>query len=117
MRKLLSKTALFALAAVVPATLFAAPDSSQRELNLHVEADHKSVFFALRDFGPGLSKEARKKLFRPFGKSATEAAHSAPGVGLGLALCRRLARELRGELSHHVPEGRGASFCLTLRRG
>lgn len=95
---------------------YAAPDSSPRDLILQVEATPKGVSFAVRDFGPGLSKEARRKLFRPFGKSATEAAHSAPGVGLGLALCRRLARELHGELTHQATEGRGSSFCLTLRR-
>jgi len=56
-----------------------------------------------------------KKLFQPFAKSATEAAHSAPGVGLGLALCRRLARELSGTLELESNTG-GACFCLTLPR-
>ncbi|MFZ4596381.1 MAG: ATP-binding protein [Verrucomicrobiaceae bacterium] len=49
----------------------------------------------------------------PFEKSATEAAHSAPGVGLGLALCRRLARELGGDLVLESNAG-GACFRLTL---
>ena len=31
-----------------------------------------------------------------------------------LALCRRLARQLRGDLKFHAPEGRGASFILSL---
>jgi K+-sensing histidine kinase KdpD len=52
------------------------------------------------DFGPGLSKQALRKLFQAFGKSATEAAHSAPSVGLGLARSRRLARELSGRLEY-----------------
>ena len=37
-------------------------------------------------------ERAVRRLFRPFSKSALDAAHSAPGVGLGLALSRRLAR-------------------------
>jgi signal transduction histidine kinase len=76
----------------------------------------KPLRLLFRDFGPGLSKQALKKLFQPFAKSATEAAHSAPGVGLGLALSRRLAKELGGKLEHERPTGRGATFCLTLPR-
>ncbi len=57
---------------------------------------------------------AVRRLFRPFSKSAHDAAHSAPGVGLGLALSRRLARALGGDLrlGHNGPDG--VSFVLTL---
>lgn len=96
---------------------YAEPDSDPRELHFSVTAEGRKVMFTLRDFGPGLSKQARKKLFQPFAKSATEAAHSAPGVGLGLALCRRLARELGGQLEHETMKERGACFCLALPRG
>lgn len=95
---------------------YAAPDSAPRELHLRLEAEGKTLRLLFRDFGPGLSKQALKKLFQPFAKSATEAAHSAPGVGLGLALSRRLAKELGGALDHHRHTGRGATFCLTLPR-
>jgi signal transduction histidine kinase len=96
---------------------YAAPDSEPSELHFSVMAEGGHVLFTIRDFGPGLSKQARKKLFQPFAKSATEAAHSAPGVGLGLALCRRLARELGGRLEHQPLKDRGACFCLALPRG
>jgi len=93
---------------------YAAPDSDPRELHLRLEAEGKHIRLLFRDFGPGLSKQAMKKLFQPFAKSATEAAHSAPGVGLGLALSRRLAKELGGKLEHQRSSGRGACFCLSL---
>jgi signal transduction histidine kinase len=95
---------------------YAAPDSTPRELHLRLEAEGKTLRLLFRDFGPGLSKQALKKLFQPFAKSATEAAHSAPGVGLGLALSRRLAKELGGKLEYERSSGRGATFCLTLPR-
>ena len=66
------------------------------------------------DFGPGLSGEAAARLFRPFSKSARDAAASAPGVGLGLALSRELARRMGGDLGYSSGEGRGAAFTLTL---
>jgi signal transduction histidine kinase len=67
------------------------------------------------DQGPGLTAAARKRLFQPFSKSATEAAHSQPGVGLGLALCRRLARdEMRGDLVLERTGPGGTVFRLEL---
>ena len=68
----------------------------------------------VRDYGQGISKAEARKLFRPFSKSAKDAASTAPGVGLGLALSRRLAREMGGDLylDHSVPEG--ACFILSL---
>jgi len=69
----------------------------------------------VRDHGPGLAPSRRKRWFRSFSKSAQEAAHSAPGIGLGLALSRRLARHMGGELRLESNEGEGACFLLTLK--
>lgn len=96
---------------------YAAPDSKPNELHFSASAADGKVLLTIRDFGPGLSKQALKKLFQPFAKSATEAAHSAPGVGLGLALCRRLARELGGKLEYKPMKERGACFLLSLPQG
>ena len=67
----------------------------------------------LRDHGPGIPDGLR--LFVPFSRSAEAAAGSAPGVGLGLALCRRLARAQGGDLRLERPaHGPGACAVLTL---
>ena len=75
----------------------------------------KGVAFQICDEGPGIKRSEHRKLFRAFHKSAQEAAHSKPGVGLGLALCRRLARALGGDLKI-VEKEKGACFELTLGR-
>jgi len=68
----------------------------------------------VRDRGPGIAAEVRARLFQPFSKSAQDAAQTAPGVGLGLALCRRLARDMGGALELEAPSGGGAAFVLSL---
>ena len=68
----------------------------------------------VRDHGQGISAESAKRLFKPFSKSAQEAAHSAPGIGLGLALCRRLSRSIGGDLRLVTNVTRGACFELRL---
>jgi signal transduction histidine kinase len=70
----------------------------------------------VRDHGPGVSAAMRRRLFRSFSKSAEEAAHSAPGIGLGLALSRRLARDMGGDLRLDPNVADGACFILGLPR-
>ncbi len=66
------------------------------------------------DHGPGIDAREARRLFRPFHKSARDAAQSAPGVGLGLALSRRLARAIGGDLRAVRTGAGGAAFCLRL---
>jgi signal transduction histidine kinase len=68
--------------------------SRQRRIEISCSVFGKTAAIRVRDFGPGFSAAQRRKLFRPFSKTVQEAAVTAPGVGLGLALCRRLARDL-----------------------
>ena len=74
------------------------------------------VTLTLTDHGPGLAADARAHLFTPFARSAEAAAGDAPGVGLGLALCRRLARAQNGDLHLDVVAGGGVAAVLTLKR-
>jgi K+-sensing histidine kinase KdpD len=88
--------------------------SADRRIELEFAASRSRLAVSVRDHGPGLPDRAVRRLFRPFSKSAHDAALSAPGVGLGLALSRRLARALGGDLrlGHNGPDG--VAFVLTL---
>jgi signal transduction histidine kinase len=95
-----------------------AANANECELLLSVSqaaggANRGRVELRLADHGPGISREERRRIFQPFRKSAQDAAHSAPGVGLGLSLSRRLARDMNGELEYE-PRPDGACFVLTL---
>lgn len=90
--------------------------SEDRRLHLKIASNDHQVTIRITDHGPGVSVSSRKRLFQPFSKSAEDAAHSAPGVGLGLALCHRLAREVGGKLSLDENSPSGASFLLVLPR-
>lgn len=94
-----------------------AAQAADRCLSLAISADPDSTeqaIICLRDHGPGVPPDLRGRLFEPFSKSAVEAAHTAPGVGLGLALSRRLATELGGQLWLDGDCPDGACFCLAL---
>lgn len=84
-------------------------------LHLAVQLRDGQAVITLRDHGPGLAGTRRRRLFQPFHRSAEQAAGEAPGVGLGLALSRRLARDFGGDLRAVDPAGGpGAAFELSL---
>ncbi len=87
-----------------------------RTVELHALLARTSVELRLRDHGPGLADDVLPRLFKPFARSAEAAAGSAPGVGLGLALCRRLARAQGGDLRLETPED-GVEAVLVLPLG
>jgi signal transduction histidine kinase len=89
----------------------AAPDP---RIHLDLQASGRWLALSVRDHGPGLRQNVIRRLFRPFSKSATDAAQSAPGVGLGLALSRRLARALGGDLRLQENGPSGATFTVTI---
>ena len=87
--------------------------AENRRIELSVGGDNGMVEVRLSDHGPGVSPDVRRRLFHSFAKTAQQAAHSAPGIGLGLALSRRLARDMGGDLRLE-PDNGGAAFVLAL---
>ena len=73
----------------------------------------KGTFYGevcVRDHGRGVAQDQRTELFRKFSRlDAPE-----PGTGLGLYICRRLARAHGGDVHYKDGENGGACFCLRL---
>lgn len=89
--------------------------AADRRIVLSTARDGRWATFNVRDFGPGFASTKQAMSSAPFSKSAQAAAETAPGVGLGLALCRRLATELGGRLdASSVQDGPGAVVTLRL---
>ena len=84
-------------------------------VTLDATASACTLKIRVRDQGKGIPAGERKQIFRPFHKSAAAAAESRPGVGLGLALSRRLARAGGGDLELASNEA-GTCFVLRLPR-
>ncbi len=68
---------------------------------------------SITDTGKGLSREEAEKLFKPFAQADGKSARQYGGTGLGLALSRKLARALGGNVSlANSEQSKGCTFNI-----
>lgn len=79
-------------------------------------ANHALVRFEVEDTGIGISPEHISKLFHPFSQVDASFSRDYGGVGLGLAICRKLVETLDGQIGVESKPGKGSLFwfCLPL---
>lgn len=66
------------------------------------------------DTGPGVAPEAQEQLFGRFVLLDDIATRRHGGAGLGLAICRELARSMQGDVTLFSRPGAGSAFTLAL---
>jgi signal transduction histidine kinase len=93
------------------AVKFSVP-SGRVEIHLQTEGDH----FELRvvDSGAGIPTEFLSHIFEPFWQAEQSSTRRRGGLGLGLAIVRRLV-ELHGGTISASSEGPGKGACFTVR--
>ena len=69
------------------------------------------VALSVADIGPGIPKEKHEQVFQEFTRLDPDAPH---GAGVGLAISRRIARLLGGDITLSSELGRGSTFTLWL---
>lgn len=84
-----------------------------RAISLGAAARGAELRLRVHDEGPGVPAAETRAIFEPFDRGSRDESDAAPGVGLGLALSRDLARALGGDL-RLVRSSQGATFELVL---
>ena len=75
------------------------------------------VEFAVSDTGIGMTAEQQAKLFEEFSQGDAMTAQRFGGTGLGLALSRKLARMMGGDVTVTSEPGKGSVFTVRLPGG
>jgi len=91
----------------------AAKFTAAGHIEMEASAYDDRVAIAVTDTGPGIPPEQQEAIFDVFHQLEPEA-RAARGIGLGLALARRFARMMDGDVTVASTPGNGATFTLTL---
>ena len=65
---------------------------------VRIFTDHQDAVAEIRDNGPGLPDDELERVFQPFYRAPAARASNKHGTGLGLAVCRSIARAHGGDV-------------------
>ena len=75
----------------------------------------KEIKFYVEDTGIGIPSDKIDIVFKKFRQVDDSHTRKYGGVGLGLAICSEIANTLNGKLEVESQEGKGTTFCFTLK--
>lgn len=90
--------------------------AEQGEVGLSLTLHRSHVILTVQDNGRGMSKEEVDKLGEPFYRPDKARSRSDGGAGLGITLCRQIARLHRAGLTYTSRPGEGTRVEIRLRR-
>nr|WP_102305911.1 hybrid sensor histidine kinase/response regulator [Vibrio cyclitrophicus]PML00870.1 histidine kinase [Vibrio cyclitrophicus] len=80
-----------------------------------VEGNDTYLSIRVRDTGIGISKEAQKRIFKPFEQAESSTTRRFGGTGLGLAIVKKIAQLMDGSITVTSEEGIDTSFDVRLK--
>ncbi len=86
------------------------------EVTVTLTMDANDTRLSVADTGIGIPERSMKDLFKDFQQLDAGDGRRHPGTGIGLALSRRLARALGGDILVVSHEGKGSTFTAVLPR-
>lgn len=93
-----------------------------RKGHVSVEVDLKEgrsdgtveLLFKVADTGIGIPKDKQNEIWEAFSQADTSSTREFGGTGLGLTICKSIAKIMGGEIWMESEEGKGSTFYITL---
>ena len=107
----------FALYNLVSNAVKYSPPSTTVEVTVRSNVSLGLAFLDVSDQGAGIPREDQPRIFDRFYRSESAKRSGQPGLGLGLAIVREIARHHGGSVLVESTPGRGSKFSLALPLG
>jgi hypothetical protein len=89
-------------------------DQAVAKVTLTAVKEGDKVRLTVADNGPGIPGEERQAIFNAFYQVDRRGAGKAPGLGLGLAIAKRIVQSNQGEIRADLPAEGGTAVTFTL---
>jgi signal transduction histidine kinase len=93
-------------------------DAGSIRINVELEGQDGRTLqlrFEVTDTGCGVPSEAQTRLFQSFSQADGSLSRKYGGIGLGLAICKRLVELMGGKIGFESKAGTGTTFWFTSR--
>ncbi|MDR7341618.1 two-component system sensor histidine kinase EvgS [Pantoea alhagi] len=83
-------------------------------VTLTLSASDDRLTLCVSDSGSGIPLHEQARLFEPWYQTPSGRSRSVQGSGLGLSICREIARRMGGDIALHSAPGQGTRVTVTL---
>ena len=88
------------------------PPNRSIDVKIEIAKEVPAIVISVRDYGVGISVDDQARIFNPFRQTAQGA--KLGGSGLGLSICKQLAKQMGGEITLESQVGWGSLFEVVL---
>ena len=90
------------------------PKASPVQVSLVTKED--TIKLSISDNGPGITANEKEKVFEKFYRIGSEETRTAKGTGLGLFLCKQIAKDHKAIITLKDNENKGSIFTVTFKK-
>jgi K+-sensing histidine kinase KdpD len=89
--------------------------SKDRPITARLKKENNNILLQVMDEGPGIPQAEKKKIFSKFYRSGNEVTRKTQGTGLGLYLCRKIARDHNADITVTNNHPQGSIFAIRFK--
>ena len=88
-------------------------NSDKGKVIIRAKTEGTSILFEIQDEGKGITEKEQERLFQPYYRVESDR-QQLSGLGLGLALSKRIVELHQGQICLKSQEGKGSTFSFTI---
>ena len=89
-------------------------EKSNRIVEVLLKAKEGEVIISVKDYGLGIRKEDRDKIFSRFYRAGNELTQYVKGSGIGLTIVKKIVDAHKGKIVVDSEPGKGSTFIIVL---